>query len=164
MFLMLFTPLFHQMGGGNNHLGITYCQRISTPISAAIGVLHHRFLKFNLINSEAPSVPSISSCWTLNVDINVCHISLIDSTRGRLFAENTLVHLVVQMLHMIMGASKIHRSPIFCFSPLIVGAMLSVINRIVPFSPMYIVLHVFIKFLHIIIKTVPTSMSPFEGK
>ena len=115
MFLMSFTPLFHQMGGGNNHLGTSYYQRISTPISAAIGVLHHRFLKFNLINSEAPSVPSISSCWTLNVDINVCHISLIDSDGAPLFTENTLVHLVVQMLHMIMGASNIHRSPIFFF-------------------------------------------------
>ena len=142
MFLMSFTPLFHQMGGGNNHLGTTYCQRISTPISAAIGVVHHRFLKFSLINSEASSVPSIRSYWALNVVINVCHISLIDSVGGRLFAENTLVHLVVQMLHMIMGASNIHRSPIFCFWALIVGALLSVINRIVPFSPMYIVLHV----------------------
>ena len=75
----------------------------------------------------------------LNVVINVCHISLMDSAGGRLFAENTMVHLVVQMLHMIMDASNIHRSPIFFNWALIVGALLSMINRIVPFSPLYIV-------------------------
>ena len=72
---------------------------MSTPISTAIGVLHHRFLKFSLINLEASSVPSIRSYWALNVVIEVCHISLIDYVGGRLFAENTLVHLAVQMSH-----------------------------------------------------------------
>ena len=130
------------MGGGNNHLGTAYNHHISTPISAAIGVVHHCFLKFSLINSEASSVPSIRSYWALNVVINVCHISLIDSVEGPLFAENTLVHLVVQKPLMIMGASNIHRSPIFYFWALLVGALLPTINQIVPFSPLYIALHV----------------------
>ena len=146
MFLMSFTPLYHLMGGGNNHLGTTYCHRMSTPISTAIGVLHHRFLKFSLINSEASSVPSIRSYWALNVVIRVCHISLIDSAGGRLFAENTLVHLAVQMFHMTMGASNIHRSPIFCLWALLVGALLPTSNQIVPFSPLYIVVHVLSNF------------------
>ena len=41
---------------------------------ATIGVVHHRFLKFSLINSEASFVPSSCSYWALNVVINVCHI------------------------------------------------------------------------------------------
>ena len=146
MFVVSFTPLYHLMGGGNNHLGTTYCHRISTPISTAIDVIHHRFLKFSLINSKASSVPSIRSHWALNVVINVCHISLIDFVGGRLFAENTLVHLAVQMFHMIMGASNIHRSTIFCFWALLLGALLPTITWIVPFSPLYIVVHVLSKF------------------
>ena len=157
MFLMSVTPLFHLMGGGNNHLGTTYCQRTSTLIFATIGVVHHRFLKFSIINSDASSIPSIRSYWALNEVINVCHISLIDSIGGRLFAENTLIHLTIQMLHMIMGASNNHRSPVFCFCKWLVLRDQS--NRSILPS-----VHCFacvIKFLHIIIKT---SMSPFEGK
>ena len=110
-----FTPLVQLMGGGNNHLGTTYCHRISIPCVVAIGVSHHHFLKFILINSEASPTPSIRSYWALSVVISVCHISLIDSAGGCLFAENTLVHLVVHMHHMVMGASIVHRSPSFCF-------------------------------------------------
>ena len=147
VFLMSFPPLYHLIGGGNSHLGTTYCHCISTPISIAIGVLHHRFLKFSLINSEASSVPSIRSYWALNVVIKVCHISLIDSVAGCLFAENTVVHLAVQMFHMTMGASNVHRLPIFYFWALLVGALLPAINRsIVPFSPLYIVVHVLSNF------------------
>ena len=143
---MSFTPLFYLMGGGNTHLGTTYCHHISIPVSAAIGVVNQRFQKFSFISSSTSSVPSICSYCAINVVINVCHISLIDSAGGCLFVENTLVHLAVYMLHMIMGASNIHISPIFCFWALIVGALLSVINQIVPFSPLYIALHVLSNF------------------
>jgi hypothetical protein len=147
MFLISSMPLYHLMGGGNNHLGTTYCHCISTPIFAAIGVVHHCFLKFNLINFEASFVTSIRWYWALNVVINVCHISLIGSAGGCLFAENTLVHLAVQMLdHMIMGAGNIHRSPIFYFWPLLVGALLPGINQKAPLSPLYIVVHVLSNF------------------
>ena len=110
-----FTPLFQLMGGGNKHLGTTYCHCISIPFATTIGVVHPHFLKFSLISSKASSVSSILSYCALNVVISVCHISLIDSARSRLFAENTLVHLAAHMHHMIMGASNIHRSPNFCF-------------------------------------------------
>ena len=133
---MSFTPLFHLMGGGNNHLGTTYCHCISVPLSTAIVVVHDRFLKFGLMSFATSFVPSVLSYCALNVVINVCHISLIDSLEGRLFAENTMVHLVVHMLHMIIGASNIHMSPIFYFWALTVGALLSMINRIVLFSPL----------------------------
>ena len=114
-------------GRGNIHLGTTYYNRISIPFVVTIGVVHHRFLKFNLINSEASSVPSIRSYCALNVVISVCHISLIDSTEGRLFAENTLVHIVVHMHHMVMGASNIHKSPNFCFCTITTSTLLLVI-------------------------------------
>ena len=146
MFLMSFTPLYHLMEGGSSHLATTYYHRMSTPTSTAIGVLHHRFQKFSLIISEASSVPSIRSYWALNIIIRVCHISITDSARGRLFAENTVVHLAVQMFHMTMGASNIHRSPIFYLLALLVGALLPTINQIVPFSPLYIVVHVLSNF------------------
>ena len=51
-------------------MGTTYCHRISIPVSAAIGVVHQRFLKFNLISFEASYVPSIRSYCALNVVIN----------------------------------------------------------------------------------------------
>ena len=136
MYLISFMYLFQLIGGGNNHLCTTYCHRISIPFSTAIGVVHQRFLKFSLINFEASSIPSIRAYCALTVVINVCHNSLIDSAKGCLFVENTLVHLVVHMLHMIIGASNIHMSPIFYFWALTVGALLSMINRIVLFSPL----------------------------
>ena len=61
-----------------------------------------------------------------------------------------------------MGASNIRRSP-KKKTAITAGTLLSVINRssILPY------VHCFacaIIFLHIILKTIPTSMSPFEGK
>ena len=122
-----FTPLFQLMGGGNNHLGTTYCHCISIPFVIVIGVVQQHFLKVNLINFEASSVPSIRSHCALHVVISVCHISLIDSAGGCLFAENTLVHLVVHMHHMVMGASNIHKSPNFCFCTITTSTLLLVI-------------------------------------
>ena len=68
---------------------------------------NQHFLKFSLINFEASFVPSIQSYCALNVVIGLCDILLIDSTRGCLFAENTLVHLVIHMHHTTTGASRI---------------------------------------------------------
>ena len=123
-------------------MGTTYYNRISIPFVVTIGVVHHRFLKFNLINSEASSVPSIRSYCALNVVISVCHMSSIDSNGGRLFVENTVVHLVVHMHHMVMGASNIHKSQNLCFYAITTGTLLLVISRKVPVSLEYIVLHV----------------------
>ena len=137
-----FRPLFQLVGGGNNCLGITYYHHISISFATAIDVVPQLLLKFNLISSEASSVPSIRSYCALNVVISVCHISLIDAAGGRLFVENTLVHLVIHMHHMLMGASNIHRSPNFCFFTITAGTLLSMISRIVAFSPLYTALHV----------------------
>ena len=142
MYLISFMSLFQLMGGGNNHRGTTYCHSISIPFFAAISVVHQCFLKFSFISFEASSVQSIRSYYTLNVVISVCHIILIDSVGGCLFAENTLVHLVVHMHHTTMGVSSIHTSPIFYFCAISIGTQLLVINKIVPFSPLYIALHV----------------------
>ena len=139
---MSFTPLVHLMGGGNNHLGTSYFHSISIPFVAAIGVVHHRFRKFSLISSATSLVPSIRSYWALSVVINVCQISLIDSAGGRLCAENTLVHLVVHIHHIVMGASNVQRSPSFWFYAQVVGTLLSVISHTMPFSPLYLASHV----------------------
>ena len=131
-----------------------------SPYSTAINVVHQCFLNC----FETSIVPLICSYCALNVGINVCHISLLDSIGSRLFAKNTMVHIFVRMHLTTMGASNIHRSPIFCFDAITIKYL--AINdqqnsSILPF--IHYVACVMI-FLHIIIKTVPISMSPFEGK
>ena len=59
------------------------------------------------------------------------HISLIDSAGVRLFVENTLVHLVVHIHHMVLGPSNVHGSPSFYFCAITIGTLLSVISQTV---------------------------------
>ena len=137
-----------QIARGSIHLGTTYSHCISIPFFVAIGVVHQHFLKFSLISSKASSSPSIRWYCTLNVVISVCHISVIDLAGDRLFAQNTLVHLVVHMHHTTMGASSIHKSPIFYLCN---NYMYPVISEIQPNSPILPSVHYFacvVIFLH----------------
>ena len=65
-----------------------------------------------------------------------------DPLKSNQIESNHCRLLVVHMHHTTMVASGIHRSPIFCFCVIPTCTMLSVISRIVPFSPMYAILHV----------------------
>ena len=65
--------------------------------------------------------------------------------------------------HKVMGANNVHRSPSFCFCAIIVGTLLPVINLNNSILPFVLSFACAIVFHHIILKTVPTSMSPVEG-
>ena len=106
-------PSFNYWEGGTTiwvlHTSIVYPFHLLRPSvqytiafenSASFVLQHHQYHQ-----SQCSSVVSVV--------INVCQISLIDSVAGRLCAENTLVHLVVHIHHIVMGASNIQRSPSF---------------------------------------------------